>query len=215
MKKILFLFLISIVYFLNSCSRIDIYEDVVYCAVELECQNAYVSSKATGTLISKDGLIITNKHAIKDYTRDSTILVRFINGEEYEAEIERISSTYDLCLLKIEKETECFNSFSETFEIGEEVYTIGNSNGYGLVLNQGIISSYYKNVIYKEESILSIQTSIEIYDGSSGGPLYNCKKELLGIMTFRIRENGNYVPGMSFAIPTKSIKEFLRGDNRV
>lgn len=201
-----------IVFSLVSCSSFDIYKDVIHRVVELECQNAYVSSKATGTLISKDGLILTNKHVVENYTKDSRICARFLDGEEYDAEIRIISSKYDLCLLKIEKETQYFNSFSEAFEIGEEVYTIGNPNGYGLALNKGIISSDYKNVIYKEENILSIQTSIEIYNGSSGGPLYNSKGKLLGIMTFRIRDDGTYIPGMSFAIPSKNIKEFLRGD---
>ena len=213
MKKIFFLFLIALIYSLCSCSHFDIYNDVINRIVEIDCQNKYLKSSATGTLISKDGVILTNKHVVEYYTTDSTIMVRFMNGEEYEAEIKLISDEYDLCLLKIEKETEYFSSLSETFEIGQEVYTIGNSKGYGLAISKGIISSNYKNIIYKDENILSIQTSIEIYDGSSGGPLYNSKGELLGIMTFRIRDNGTYIPGMSFAIPTKIIKEFIKGDN--
>lgn len=213
MKKIFFLFLIGLTCFLCSCSHLDIYKDVIYKTVEIDCQNEYLKSSATGTIISKDGLILTNKHVVKDFTTNSTIKARFINEEENYAEIKYLSEEYDLCLLKIEKETDCFSSFSEEFEVGEEVYTIGNSKGFGLAINKGIISSNYKKVIYKDESILSIQTSIEIYDGSSGGPLYNSKGELLGILTFRIRDNGTYIPGMSFAIPTKIIKEFIKGDN--
>ena len=210
MKKIFFLFLLGTVLFLSSCSSFDIYKDVIYKTVEIECQNEYLKSSATGTLISKDGHIITNKHVVQDFITNSTIKAVFINEEEYDAEIQYVSTEYDLCLLKIEKKTDCFSKWSEAFDVGQEVCTIGNSNGYGLALSKGIISSYYKNVIYKGESIFSIQTSIEIYDGSSGGPLFNTKGELLGIMTFRIRDNGAYIPGMSFAIPTKIIKEFIR-----
>ncbi|MDE6407163.1 MAG: serine protease [Anaeroplasmataceae bacterium] len=213
MKKVFFLFLMGLTWFLCSCSHFDIYKDAISKTVEINCQNEYLKSSATGALISNDGYILTNKHVVKDFTTNSTIKARFISEEECVAEIKYISDEYDLCLLKIEKETEYFSHLSEEFEIGEEVYTIGNPKGYGLAINKGIISSTYKNVIYKEESILAIQTSIEIYDGSSGGPLYNSKGELLGIMTFRIRDNGAYIPGMSFAIPTKIIKEFIKGDN--
>ena len=159
MKKIYLLFVICIVLFLSSCSNFNIYNDAIYKTVEIECQNNYLKNSATGTIISMDGLILTNKHVIEDYKSGSTIKVRFINEEEYKAEINYISDEYDLCLLKINKRTEYFSNLSETFEIGEEVYTIGNSNGYGLALSKGIISSYYKNVIYKDESIFSIQTN--------------------------------------------------------
>lgn len=210
MKKAYFIILAVVSLFLFSCSTFDIYKNVVDKVVEIRCEAKNKTSSATGTLISKDGYILTNKHVIEDFTVQSSIKVSFINEEEYDAKISYISSTYDLCLLKIAKKTAYFSKMSEKFTIGEEVYTIGNAKGYGLALSKGIISSDYKNVIYKEESIFSLQTSIEIYDGSSGGPLYNTKGELLGIMTFRIRDNGTYIPGMSFAIPTKIIKEWIR-----
>ncbi|MDE7263420.1 MAG: serine protease [Anaeroplasmataceae bacterium] len=194
---------------LCSCSSFDIYNDAINKTVEIRCENEGLTSSATGTLISLNGLILTNKHVVNDFTENSSIKVSFINEEVYNAEIISISKMYDLCLLKIDKQTDCFSKLSEEFTIGKEVYTLGNPKGYGLALSKGIISSDYKNVIYKEESIFSIPTNIEIYDGSSGGPLYSTRGELLGIMTFRIRDNGTYISGMSFVIPTKIIKEFI------
>ena len=120
-----------------------------------------------------------------------------------------VSDEYDLCLLKINKITKYFNEISSNIYVTENVYTIGNINGYGLSYEQGVISSEYKNIIYDNKEILAIQTTIEIYDGSSGGPLYNSKGELLGIMTFRIKDNGVCIPGISYAIPSKIIIEYL------
>lgn len=186
------------------------YDLAINKVVEIICENDITKSYATGTLISKDGLILTNRHVIERFMDDSTIKIDFINDEvTYYAKIYDKSDKYDLCLLKIDKETECFESLSTDIYVSDKVYTIGNSNGYGLAYQEGIISSEYKNITYDKKSILAIQTNLEIYDGSSGGPLYNSKGDLLGIMTFRIKDNGTYIPGMSFAIPTKIINEYL------
>ncbi len=57
--------------------------------------------------------------------------------------------------------------------------------------------------------MLSVQTNIEIYDGWSGGPVFNKKGNLLGIMTFRLKDEGAYILGMSIMIPSCVINEFI------
>ena len=213
MKRIYIILLIILCFSLCSCTKKIEIRHYFEKVVEIICENKIGKSFATGTIISSEGLIITNKHVIEDFTEMNCIKVKFYNDEnEYPAEILTTSLNYDLALIKVQKNTSYFNSLSEEFKIGEKVYSIGNSNGYGLSVSEGIISCEYKNVIHNNLNTLSIQTNIEIYDGCSGGPLFNEKGDLLGIMTFRIRDNGTYIPGMSFAIPTKIINEFL-GDN--
>lgn len=212
MKKVLIFLLISLLPIISSCKSVDLYDDIINKVVEITCENELSKSYATGTLISNDGLIITNKHVIEGFNEESTISINFINNDTtYKAYVYDKSNDYDLCLLKIDKKTDYFKNLSTNIDIADNVYTIGNSNGYGLAYYEGIISSQYKNIIYNDKEILAIQTNIEIYDGSSGGPLYNSKGELLGIMTFRIKDDGIYIPGMSFAIPTKIINEYLGG----
>ena len=211
MKKVLLL-IISLINLINlsSCKNIDLYKDIVDKVVEITLESNTNKYYATGTIISNDGLILTNKHVIDNKDEDTQISISFINdNNDYKATIFDVSNDYDLCLLKIDKKTSHFNKISTYISIGDKVYTIGNSNGYGLSYLDGIITSEYKNIIYNDTNILSIQTNIEIYDGSSGGPLYNTKGELLGIMTFRVKDNGMYVPGMSFALPSKCINEYL------
>lgn len=213
LKRTYILLLIILCFSLCSCTKQVEIKHYFEKVVEIICENEIWKSFATGIIISSEGLIITNKHVIEDFTKVNCIKVNFFNdSNEYHAEIITISSLYDLALIKVQKNTNYFNSLSENFKIGEKVYSIGNNNGYGLYVSEGIISCEYKNVIYNNLNTLSIQTNIEIYNGCSGGPLFNEKGDLLGIMTFRIRDNGAYIPGMSFAIPTKIINEFL-GDN--
>lgn len=212
MRKIYFLLLLMIVFVLVSCNSFDLYEDIIDKVVEITCENKIGKSFGTGTLVSNDGMILTNKHIIEYFMEDSSIKVNFNNDiNNYDAEIYEVSDIYDLCLIKIDKDTEYFEEISTDIRITDEVYTIGNANGFGLAFQKGVISSEYKNIIYNNVNILTIQTTIEIYNGSSGGPLYNSKGELLGLMTLRIKDDGFYIPGMSFAIPSKVINEFLGG----
>ena len=51
-----------------------------------------------------------------------------------------------------------------------------------------------------------IQTSIEISKGSSGGPVLSQEGKVIAMMTFKVRDsNGEYVDGMSFAIPSNNL----------
>lgn len=211
-KKLSILLIFFLILITSSCQSINLYDDIINKVVEITCENEISKSYATGTLISNDGLILTNKHVIDKFDDKSTIKINFINDvNTYYASIYDISTDYDLCILKIDKTTDYFSKLSTNIYVGNQIYTIGNSNGYGLAYQQGVICSEYKNIIHNNTSSLVIQTNIEIYDGSSGGPLYNSKGELLGIMTFRIKDNGVYIPGMSFAIPTKIINKYLGG----
>lgn len=210
MKKILILILVILMSLSSSCNSINPYTDIIDKVVEITCENEYEKSCATGTIISEDGLILTNRHIIENFTTNSSIKINFINDNEtYQAEIHDISLEYDLCLLKIERTTNYFKDMTTAINVGDNVFTIGNINGYGLAYQTGIISSQYKNLIFNDSNLLVIQTNIEIDDGSSGGPLYNSKGQLIGIMTFRIKRNGIYVSGISFAIPTKIINQYL------
>lgn len=90
--------------------------------------------------------------------------------------------------------------------IGDSCFTIGNINGYGLSMNEGIISSGLKIVEYKGKRNTFIQTSIEISKGSSGGLLFDQFFSVIGMCAFRLRDdNLDYVDGMSFFIPLDRI----------
>lgn len=212
MKKLNIFLLFILSFSFSACNSNNSYYNIMYKVVEITCENEIMKSYATGTLISRDGLILTNKHIIEHFGDTVDIKINFLNDyTTYSARIYDESAEYDLCLLKIDKETEYFDTLSQNIKVGQKVYTIGNLNGFGLSYQQGIISSEYKNIIYNNEDLLLIQTNIEIYEGSSGGPLYNSKGELLGLMTLRIKDNGVYVPGMSFAIPSQIIKDYIGG----
>lgn len=73
-----------------------------------------------------------------------------------------------------------------------------------------MLQHLFRNVKYEDITIEAVQLSLIINEGNSGGPLINEAGELVGITTFRLRDNqNNIIYGTSFAITTKSIKKFL------
>lgn len=208
MRKISVCFILSIFLMLITSCTCSGFKKYFEKTVEISIQEDKNLIYATGTIISNDGLIITDKHVVEN---KNNILINYYDSPDikYEANIINVSSNYDLALIKIDKKTSFFNKIDEEFSLGQKIYSIGNAKGYGLFLGEGIITSEYKNVIYNKEEILSIQTNIEIYDGCSGGPVFNKKGNLLGLMAFRLRDDGKYILGMSFMIPARTINEFV------
>ena len=63
---------------------------------------------------------------------------------------------------------------------------------------------------YNGKEIKTTQTSIIINEGNSGGPLFNADGELIGLITFRLRNgSGEIIQGVSFALHYSVLKDFL------
>lgn len=212
--KIIFLIIVNMLLLISCNNKKEDINSYFSKTVEIECESLNNKGYATGFFINNDGLIITNKHVIEKFDNETKINIRLSNDEIKEGIIHKISDDYDLVLIKIDYESNYFK-FEEEFNIGDNIYSIGNPKGYGLTLYNGIVSSNLKRINYDNESVLSIQTNIEIYEGCSGGPLINENGKILGIMTFRIKENMAFIPGISYAIPSKTIIEFLNSEENL
>lgn len=169
---------------------------------------------ATGCFIDKHGTIITNKHVVFNTSTNENfqiIQVRLANEENWiEAEIKKISQEYDIALIKIEKNNTHYFTLEKNYKNGETIYTIGNPNNFGLSFTSGVISSKLKIVSYNSEQTPTIQTSLVINEGNSGGPVFNKSGKLIGIISFRLKDKyGDVIQGVSFAIPANIIKDFI------
>jgi len=82
-------------------------------------------------------------------------------------------------------------------KIGEGVFAIGNLEGLEQTLSNGIISSYREDKTY-------IQTNTAITHGSSGGPLFNMKGEVIGIISLGKQEGSLFFALSILKIPYSS-----------
>ena len=169
---------------------------------------------ATGCFIDNQGTILTNKHVVYNSNTLSNyklIQVRLASEEEFiSATVKNISNDYDLATIKIDYKNSSFYKFNSCISNGQTVYTIGNPNGFGLSFTSGVVSSSDRNIIYNDQTINAIQTDFVINEGNSGGPVFNKYGELVGLISFRIKDKiGDVIQGVSFAIPVESILKFL------
>lgn len=202
----------------------NICNEFISAVVEIQIRDSdeKVVGNATGTIIDKNGMILTNRHVIRSYSYSlndfvyfDNFYIRRYNEEEYtKVRLVKYSNNSDLALLKTDVKIEKYFNLAKDhlLQYGEVIHTIGNGNGYGLAYAQGNVAAPLRNIKYDGEIIEAIQLSLTINEGNSGGPLINKKGELVGITTFRLRDQQNdVVQGTSFALPIKAINDFLIG----
>ncbi len=170
---------------------------------------------ATGCFVDNKGLILTNKHVVYNNTtmQNYTIIqARLADSEEWiSATVIKVSDTDDLALIKIEKQNTSYFKIKKDVKNGEEIYTIGNPNGFGLSFTTGVVSSNYRKILYNGQTINTIQTSLVINEGNSGGPVFSNDGKLVGLVSFRLKDrNSDIIQGVSFAIPASEIKDFIK-----
>jgi serine protease Do len=175
-----------------------------------------VPSLGSGVIVSRDGLIVTNEHVVRDGTE---IKVTLTDGRQFDAELVASDQEYDLALLRIQAQDVPHVQLgdSDSLIIGEWAIAIGNPFGYLLedthpTVTVGVISALHRNIrtgedvtgVYKD----MIQTDAAINPGNSGGALVNSLGQVVGINTFIITKSGGSM-GIGFAIPVNRAKFIL------
>ena len=165
----------------------------------------------SGTIYTTDGYILTNYHVVSNTTVSGyTVVVTLYDGSRYNAEFICGDMESDVSVIKIDK-NDCVAAKignSNASVIGERVYAIGNPNGSGITVTEGILSAKDRsgpiqssNVTIVMENQLLITAPINA--GNSGGGLFNAKGELIGIVNSKsyYDRGGNVVEGEGMAIP--------------
>lgn len=195
-------------------------DDFVFKEINYKNKNATVSKsdldvKVTGSgiLISENGYVITNEHVISSA---NTIQVELTNEgitKLYSATLVQKDADNDLAILKITDEEfkpldKLRYSFKESgaVEVGSAVFTIG----YPLALSgMGKEAKYTDGKISAKTgyngALNSFQSTIAIQPGNSGGPVFNDKGELIGLINSGIKSADN----VAYAIKLNYIKNLI------
>ena len=215
---------LAVLFFINICACVffatsgktdNIFEQNILKVVEIKVTNDESTfAHATGFFIDSKGTILTNKHVVVNAETNenyASVYVRTATQEEYtKAEIIKVSATDDLAMIKVNFSKTKHFKFAKTPTNGETVYTIGNPNGFGLSFTSGVVSINSRNVVHNGKTINTLQTSLVIGEGNSGGPVFNSDGKLVGIISFRLKDNENEViQGCSFALPVEKINSFI------
>ena len=171
-------------------------------------QNRQYASSGTGFLISTEGYIVTNHHVIKDANK---ITVRGLNGDfskSINAKLVVQDVNNDLAIIKTDEYqiptlTEPPYVISDKkVESGNSIFCLGYplraTMGDEVKVTNGIISS---NSGYMGD-ITSYQISAPVQPGNSGGPLFDDKGNLVGIINAKLSgtENVSYAVKASYLL---------------
>src|SRR5947209_8947421 len=153
----------------------------------------------TGSIVSADGYIVTNKHVVNNAYH---VEVTLYDGTHVRAQVVAVARSFDLALLKIDKTglTPVKMGDSDQLKVGETVVAIGNPLGLKETVSVGVVSAVHRNMGFSDFDDL-IQTDAAINPGNSGGPLFNSVGEVIGInQAIYTIGNGKGSIGLGFAI---------------
>jgi len=190
-------------------------------------------SSGTGSVLTRDGLVLTNDHVIANAESGRlfpNLVVYFkptpITGdnrkdltEPHLVDVVARDSELDLALLRVKQPPPTLRPIevgnSEEVDVGEPVAAIGHPGGGGLwTLTTGTVSSKRQ-----DQARDIFQTDTAINPGNSGGPLLDEHARLIGVNTFvrRTNEQGLPLEGLNYSLRSALALEWVnrQGATRV
>jgi len=172
----------------------------------------------SGFIISKDGLVVTNKHVVEETQATYKIITK--DDQSYEVQKIFRDPVNDLAILKIEANNlqPVEMGDSDKLKVGQFVIAIGTALGeFKNTVTTGVVSGLGRGITagsalegYTERLDNVIQTDAAINPGNSGGPLLNSSGQVIGI-NVAIAYGGENI---GFAIPINIIKEAIDNFNQ-
>ncbi len=156
----------------------------------------------TGFVVSNDGLIASNLHVVAG---SSKIMVTLADHREFRVvEIWNGDRERDLVIMRIEAQKLPTLSLgdSESVHPGDTVVAIGHPLGLEDTVSNGLVSAIRK----VDDELTVLQISAPIAPGSSGGPIFNDRGEVIGVATAILLGGQN----INFGVPIGYVKELLK-----
>ena len=149
----------------------------------------------TGFFI-KEGYLITNSHVVDIF---GDITTEYNDGTRVAAQLYANSIEYDIALLKVEN----IKAKALTFGDSNELKITNDVLAAGFIYNFAGEATISKGILSARRDVdvfTYLQSDISIDQGSSGGPLFNAKAEVVGLNTF-VTENRTF----SLSISSESV----------
>lgn len=208
----------------GDTSGLDFSAKMMLSTVTIVCNFGESVSAGSGVIYkvdkkSGDAYIITNYHVVyaAEYGRADTIKLYLygmhLSSYAINAVLVGGSVTYDIAVLKVTGSKVIKNSYATAAAIGvsddvrvlDRVYAVGNSEGMGMSVTEGIVSveSESLDLTGADNSLITLRVmrvDAAVNHGNSGGGLYDAEGRLIGIVS--AKDVSSDVDNMGYAIPS-------------
>ncbi len=158
--------------------------------------------EASGVILRRDGLILTNNHVVEGTTSVSISFNDDVHTTPLEADVIGTAPERDLAVLRVDADdlVPIELARSSALRLGDAVIAIGFPLGLGgPTVTSGIVSGLDRTIDGPNGDLTGLlQTDAAINPGNSGGPLVDRMGRLVGINTAGIRQADT--EGIGFAI---------------
>ena len=175
--------------------------------------NVYEIPQGTGSgfVWDREGMIVTNYHVVGDASR---VEVSLGNGSVYKGILVGAAPDKDIAVLQISAPADELKPIplgdSESLQVGQKVFAIGNPFGLDHTITSGIVSALDREITAITGRTIQgvIQTDAAINPGNSGGPLLDSSGRLIGVNTAIYSPSGASA-GIGFAVPVDVINRVV------
>jgi putative serine protease PepD len=137
--------------------------------------------------------LITNYHVVKTaYERGEKDVSLERTDQRFPGTIIEVHPDKDLAVLHTNEEFARLSPASDVPKVGEPVLVIGSPLGLEDTVTTGVVSAFRT---LSGESLMQFDAAIN--PGNSGGPVFNAKKEVVGVATLKAQQ----AEGIGLAIP--------------
>ncbi|MER7282358.1 trypsin-like peptidase domain-containing protein [Dactylosporangium sp. NPDC000244] len=143
--------------------------------------------------------LITNYHVVADaYEKGEKDVSLERTDQRFPAKIIEVHPDKDLAVLHTDEEFTKLAPAAAVPKVGEPVLVIGSPMGLEDTVTTGVVSAFRT---LSGEALMQFDAAIN--PGNSGGPVFNAKKEVVGVATLKAQQ----AEGIGLAIPISVVCE--------
>jgi len=196
--------IVGVPYVPPNRSAQDVFTKAAPAVVILTIQTKDGTSVGSGSIVSSNGLILTNRHVVDGA---ATIQVRFFDGRTATAGLVALHPTYDLALVRLNATVGnlpilMFDLWDQ--KIGDDVVMLGHPRRLEWSLTAGKVSQFRGSQGEPAQRVY-LQTDAAANPGNSGGPILSLRGLIAAVLTMTL---GN--EGLAFGISKEIAEPFVR-----
>jgi S1-C subfamily serine protease len=180
---------------------------VVHVQVRGHRQGRAAQGSGSGTILSPDGIVLTNNHVVEGAT---AIELSLTDSRRVAARVLGRDPDTDIAVLRAETSDRLPAARlgnSKKIKPGQIAIAIGNPFGFESTVTAGIVSAVGRSLRAQNGRLIGdvIQTDAALNPGNSGGPLVNSRAEVIGVNTAVIMG----AQGICFSVASNTAQHVL------